>query len=108
MAIEINSISGSSIQSTGDSSQITDRTSQTGTAPTDGGNTSASGDRVSLTSSATQLQALEDQISSLPVVDTQRVEATQLALATGTHEVNPETTAEGMLEVERSFAQESE
>jgi negative regulator of flagellin synthesis FlgM len=106
MASEINSISGSSIQTTADSSQITDRTSQTGTATTDN-STSTSGDRVSLTSSATQLQALEDQISSLPVVDAQRVEATQHALATGSHEVNPETTAEGMLEVERSFAQGS-
>ena len=106
MASEINSISGSSIQTTGDSSQIADRTSQPGTTTTDN-SASTSGDRVSLTSSATQLQALEDQISSLPVVDTQRVEATQHALATGSHEVNPETPAEGMLEVERSFAQES-
>lgn len=105
MASEINSISGSSIHTTADSSQITDRTSQTGTTTTES-STSTSGDRVSLTSSATQLQALEDQVSSLPVVDTQRVEATQHALATGSHEVNPETTAEGMLEVERSFAQE--
>ena len=98
MASEINSISGSSIQTAGDSSQ-------TGSTATTDNSARTSGDRVSLTSSATQLQALEDQVSSLPVVDTQRVEATQHALATGSHEVNPETTAEGMLEVERSFAQ---
>lgn len=105
MALEINNISGSSIQSTSDSAQLDNQTNQAGSTATVG-KTSGGSDRVSLTSSATQMQALEEQISSFPVVDTQRVEATQQALATGSHEVNPETTAEGMLEVERSFAQE--
>lgn len=105
MTLEINNISGNSIQGTSDNSTLENRGNQTNSSTT-ADNTSGGGDRVSLTSSATQLKALEEQVSSYPVVDTQRVEATQQALATGSHEINPESTAEGILEVERSFAQE--
>ncbi len=68
-------------------------------------NPSASSDRVSLTASATQLAALEEQISSLPVVDANRVAETRHALATGTHRIDPESTADRLLAVERAFAQ---
>ena len=68
---------------------------------------SAGSDRVSLTASAAQLGALEDQISSLPIVDTNRVAETRHALATGAHQVDPNSTADGLLATERAFAQKS-
>ena len=101
MALEINNLSGGSIQSTGNSGPVEERAKEASSTTTSAAPSSA--DKVSLTSSATQLQALEDQISSLPVVDTKRVEETQLALSTGSHEIDPDTTAEGVLTVERSF-----
>jgi len=68
---------------------------------------SAGSDKVSLTASATQLSALEDQINSLPVTDANRVAETRHALATGTHQVDPDSTADGLLATERAFAQKS-
>jgi negative regulator of flagellin synthesis FlgM len=102
MALEISSLSGGSVQGSGTSGPVEERAKEANSSTTSAAPSSA--DKVSLTSSATQLQALEDQISSLPVADPQRVEETRLALSTGSHEVNPESTAEGVLAVERSFA----
>ncbi len=66
---------------------------------------SANSDRVSLTASATQLSALEEQINSLPIVDIDRVTETRHALASGAHQINPDSTADSLLAIERAFAQ---
>ncbi len=65
----------------------------------------AKSDTVSLTASATQLNALEEQISSLPIVDSNRISETRDAIATGTHQIDPRSTADGLLATERAFAQ---
>lgn len=57
-------------------------------------------DTFSLTNKASQLQQLESQIAELPVVDTQRVQDVQHALATGTLEVEPARVADKMLSFE--------
>ena len=59
-----------------------------------------SADKLSLTSEAAQIRALESEIAELPVVDTQRVEAVQQALATGSFQVDPAKVAEKMLNFE--------
>jgi negative regulator of flagellin synthesis FlgM len=46
------------------------------------------------------LQDLEKEVAAMPVVDTQRVEAVQLALATGIYEVDPASTADKLIEFE--------
>ena len=72
-----------------------------------GKTSSASGsgaDMVSLTASASQLQALEDRISSLPVVDESLVSDVQFALATGTHKTDPAITADNIIETEKEFS----
>lgn len=61
---------------------------------------SASADTFSLTNKAAQLQQLEAQITSLPVVDTQRVNEVQHALATQTLEFNPTRVADKLLTFE--------
>jgi len=65
----------------------------------------AGSDTVSLTASATQLNALEEQISNLPITDSNRIAETRHALATGTHQIDPRSTADGLLATERAFAQ---
>jgi negative regulator of flagellin synthesis FlgM len=55
---------------------------------------------VSLTEAAEQLHRLETRITSLPVIDTQRVESVKQALEKGTYEFNLQRTAEKFLEFE--------
>lgn len=62
--------------------------------------TRASADTFSMTSKASQMQQLEAQIASLPVVDSQRVSEVQHSLATNTMEVNPARVADKMLSFE--------
>lgn len=59
-----------------------------------------SADTLSLTNKATQLQELEARIAELPVVDTQRVQDVQHALATGTHQIEPARVADKLLSFE--------
>ena len=61
-------------------------------------------DKVSLTNEAAQLKALESQISSLPVVDTDRVNEVQRVIATGEFTVDPGRVAEKMLQFEAGLA----
>ena len=104
MTINISSLSGRPIKDTGSNNQAE---STKGGASSNNASSGSTGnaDRVSLTSSATLLKAVEDMISSLPIVDTQRVAETRHALATGSHEINPVSTADHLLTVELAFAQ---
>jgi negative regulator of flagellin synthesis FlgM len=72
----------------------------------DNASTTASGspDTLSLTSEASQMQALESQIAELPVVDTKRVQDVQKALATGSFQVDPAKVAEKMLNFESGLS----
>lgn len=74
----------------------------TGSPRLSGGST----DKLSLTSEATQLKALEDQIAELPVVDTQRVSAVQRSLATGSFQIDPAQVADKMLRFEAAMGGE--
>jgi len=60
-------------------------------------------DTVSLTDASAQLQKLEEEVSSLPVVDTQRVEETQRAISEGTFEIDSARIAEKMLGLEQEL-----
>jgi negative regulator of flagellin synthesis FlgM len=78
-------------------------TQQTAQQPRAGGGAkpgSSGGDDVKLSSQAAQLHALEAEISTLPVVDTQRVGEVQHALATGSFEIQPAQVADKMLSFE--------
>jgi negative regulator of flagellin synthesis FlgM len=55
-------------------------------------------DTVSLTDTSERLRNLENTLANLPVVDTQRVEAIQQAIAEGSFEINAEKIAEKMLQ----------
>jgi len=62
-------------------------------------------DTVSITGTASRLQALEQQLSSLPVVDVQRVDAVKREISSGTFEINPPRIAEKMIQIESAISQ---
>lgn len=69
--------------------------------------TRSGADTFSMTNKAAQMQQLEAQIASLPVVDTQRVTEVQHALATNTMEINPAQVADKMLTFEAGLGPQS-
>jgi negative regulator of flagellin synthesis FlgM len=105
MGIEISGNNGRPAQEALDatktaSSGAGNQTTTTGGAkPGSGGN-----DRVQLSDQAAQLQALEAKVSSLPVVDAQRVQDVQRTLATGSFQVEPAKVADKMLRFESGLA----
>ena len=104
MSIPISGLPGSPIQNTGDNSRVnsqgsTNNSSAASSTASDHGN-----DKVSLTSSATQLQQLTQQVSELPMVDVERVTDVQRALATSSLEIRPMVAADNMLTQERELA----
>lgn len=63
-----------------------------------------SGATFSLTDRASELQALEQKIADLPIVDSGKVEAVKDAIRDGSHEIDPPRITEKMLSMEISMA----
>ena len=103
MKVDIRGTSGPS-QKAGDSSKLTSTKAPQGSARTPA-KTTTGDDTVSLTSSATQLQALSALTAELPIVDSQLVSEVQISLATGTFNVRPDEAADNLLTQERELAQ---
>lgn len=99
MSIEINGSTGRPPVEIGDSRKAGEQSAKevATNAPTQSGSGS---DKLSLTSTAVQLRALEDQIAELPVVDTQRVQEVQRSIATGGFQIDPARIADKMLQFE--------
>jgi negative regulator of flagellin synthesis FlgM len=105
MSIEINGPQGRPAVEIADNNRKTQAKSASDAAsprPTKG--SGGPGETLSLTNEASQLQALEDHIAALPVVDTQRVQEIQRSLATGSFQVDPAKVAENMLQFEAGLA----
>jgi negative regulator of flagellin synthesis FlgM len=100
MAIEINSLSSRNLKSLGKSGQA-QRSSQPGGSHA--ASSASRKDRFDLTGSAGKLKELEGRIANMPIVDAQKVEAVQQALATGSFTIDPQTAAEKMLVMELSL-----
>jgi len=58
-------------------------------------------DTVSITETSAQLRSIESNLASLPVVDTQRVEAIKLAIADGSYQVDAESVADKLINFEQ-------
>lgn len=76
---------------------------KTAAKPADTSTASPAADSVSLTGEARKLQALEAEIASVPVVDTQRVESVRAAVESNTFPINPERIAEKMMGIEQAL-----
>ena len=61
---------------------------------------SAAGDSLRLTGEATNLQAMQRELSTAPAVNEARVQAVREALQAGTYKINAEAIADGMLGLE--------
>ena len=59
------------------------------------------GDTISLTSTAAQLRALEQQLTSQPVVDVERVNKVRNELNSGSFDFNPDRVAQKMIGLEQ-------
>jgi len=104
MSILINGLPGSQIQDIGNNSRVNSQGSTNKSSAVSGAASEHSDDKVSLTSSATQLQQLTQQVSQLPVVDVERVTEVQRSVATGSFEFEPMVAADNMLTQERELA----
>ena len=65
--------------------------------------TDTTGETVSLTRSAVLLGRLEELISNVPVVNTERVDAIKDALASGAYEVDAQAVADRLIQLEREL-----
>jgi flagellar biosynthesis anti-sigma factor FlgM len=105
MSVEIQALPGGLVQNAGDGLTGARPPAESMTAPSSivprGGQTP---DSVNLTDSATRLRELESGLNQLPVVDAQRVEEMQRQLATGSYAVNPVSSADKLLAMERGLA----
>lgn len=60
----------------------------------------SSTDKISLTTTATQLQYLQQEIAALPVVDEQKVAALRAAIEDGSYQVDSQKLARNMIDFE--------
>jgi len=60
-------------------------------------------DSLRLTGEATNLQALERELSTAPAIDTQRVAAVRESLQNGSYRINPDAIASRMLELDQQL-----
>lgn len=103
MSVEFNNVSDRTIRNAGEKSQVASADAAQQRNPA-AGRMSSADDQVSLTSSATHLKALEQQVALLPVVDVQRVSAVQRSVATGSFSFEPVEAADNLLVQERELA----
>jgi len=104
MEIENNRIASLVTQTSGQGAPV-EKQGHGNTNPAPGESAAKHGgsDRISLTGEARQLQELETQLASQPVVDSQRVEAVRSAVEISTFTVNPERIAEKMMSLEEAL-----
>lgn len=101
MAIEINGLPSGSVPQAGDAGKGGEPLEVP--APRTQGNPQGGSDTVNFTQRASQLEQLERSVSSLPVVDTQRVESIRKAIADGSFEVDPARTADKLVQFEEAL-----
>lgn len=103
MSIEINGPHGRPPAEVADSRTASAGRKQASASPSPT-TSSGSTDKLSLTNEAAQLQALEEEIAQLPVVDTQRVQEVQRSLAAGSFQIDPARVADKLLRFESGLS----
>lgn len=101
MSMQIQGLPGGLVQNAGESLGSSPTPDQGGSRPT--ATEAPRADTLSLTDSAARLRGLEARMADQPVVDSQRVESTQRLLATGSFQVNPVSTSDKIMEMERNL-----
>jgi flagellar biosynthesis anti-sigma factor FlgM len=99
MAININGLPSSHLPGANESRQVTPVNNEPTNIQRETGKSSAS-DTVSLSDAAKQLETMENQISSQPVVDAQRVEDARRAVNSGNYQPQPGQISEKLMQFE--------
>lgn len=60
-------------------------------------------DSLRLTGEATNLQAMQRELSTAPAIDNARVQAVREALESGSYKINPEAIAQRMLDLDQQL-----
>ncbi len=102
MAIEINGLPSSQVKNPGEGSQAKMGQQEASTTPQEQRSTSTA-DTVSLTNTAAHLKTLETAISSLPVVDKQRVEQLRQAVSSGSYHADSQRVANKLASFEQQL-----
>ncbi|NOZ53877.1 MAG: flagellar biosynthesis anti-sigma factor FlgM [Gammaproteobacteria bacterium] len=104
MANEINKVSTPLLQHGNQNHTIKSATINTGKSQTaHDSNLVTNADKVTVTDSAAKLQALEQHIANMPVVDEQRVASIRAAIQNGSYQMDPERTATKLLGLETAL-----
>jgi len=104
MANEINRIATPTTQGSNQGNTISPVNINNGKNPSPhGGNVVDSADKLTVTNSAVKLQALDQQIASIPVVDEQRVASIRTAIQNGDYKVDPTSTAVKLMNLESAL-----
>ena len=74
-------------------------------AVTTGSSESGSSAEVQITSTASQLASLGQQLSTMPAVDSARVARISQSLADGTYTISPDKIASGLMQSDHALAQ---
>ena len=106
MEIENNRIGPAVTQNSGQGTPVENQANRNSESSSKENQSAAgSSDRVSLTDTARQLQDLEAQVASQPVVDSQRVNAVRDAIDNGTFTVDPARIADKMISLEQALTE---
>ncbi|HBK47583.1 MAG TPA: flagellar biosynthesis anti-sigma factor FlgM [Xanthomonadaceae bacterium] len=62
------------------------------------------GDSLKLTGEATNLQALQRELSQAPAIDSSRVQAVRESLQSGSYKIDPDAIASRMLDLDQQLA----
>jgi len=104
MEIENNRLASVATQVGGQNASVENQRKDSGNTAADSRNRSdGSADTVSLTGQAQQLQELETQLASQPVVDSQRVDAVRSAVEDGSFAVDPNRIADKLISLEQAL-----
>ncbi|MEQ5833574.1 flagellar biosynthesis anti-sigma factor FlgM [Marinobacter sp. NFXS9] len=106
MTVDFNGIGPGQVNSKTTSTNTSKANTQTPSTPTPTEQARTQGsrpDNVSLSSQARDLKKLEEQMSSYPEVDDDRIEQIKSALADGSYKVDAEKVAQKMLDMDKSI-----
>ena len=104
MANTINSFQGNGATSVTTSRPQQSQRDNTAAATT-GSSESGSSTEVQITSTASQLASLGQQLSTMPAVDSARVARISQSLADGTYTISPDKIASGLMQSDHALAQ---
>jgi negative regulator of flagellin synthesis FlgM len=86
------------------SSQTSNRVTDSSTTSPASGAQRAEGDKVTFTGIATEMRSLEADLAKIPDVNLERVNAIKASIAEGSYEVNPDKILKNLFDLEQALS----